>query len=151
MNTLTLTDKMNLLGAVALSPDTPPSHKGKAWIAPVSYDEDGNPVIRHDEKLEDGDIYQLLAKAGVMLSDNEELAFYTAGWAAPTTPDEDDEMIAPSQHPERRRVAMLCLVGKNGDFGSALRFYGDPTNTELMVENGGQGTLRESALAIWDN
>lgn len=150
MNTLTLTDKMNLLGAVALSPDTPPSPKVKAWIAPVSYDENGNPVIRHDEKLVDSDIYQLLATAGGMLSNNDELAFYTAGWAAPTD-ENDDETVAPSQHPERRRVAMLCLVGKNGDFGSALRFYGDPTNTELMVQNDGQGALRDSALAIWDN
>lgn len=146
---LTLTDKMNLLGEANLSPNTPPSEGGKAWIAPVSYDEDGYPFVQHQARLVDGDIYRLLDKAGALLSDNDELAFVTAGWAAPTD-ENDDETVAPSQHPKRRRVAMLCLVTKNGDFGSALRFYGDPENTELMVENGGQGTLRESALAIWE-
>jgi hypothetical protein len=53
--------------------------------------------------------------------------------------------VPPSQHPDRVRVALLCLVGRDGVFGSVVRI-GDQ---ELMTELDSRGNLRDEALAMF--
>jgi len=151
MNTpLTLTEVMNLLGADNLSTKAP-NGKTLAWLAPVSFDADGHPIIANDEKHTHGDLYDLLLGAGKELAtEHDALAFWTCGWASPVTDDEHPE-LPPSLHPKRKRVSMLCLVTKNGDFGSALQMYGNPEQTEMIIgDNEGSGQLRDVALTLWD-
>lgn len=152
MNTpLTLTEVMNCLGADLLPSDAP-NQSTPCWIAPVVFHEgDGSPLPYSDEAEVGHDIYQLMAVHGKrMASAYDALALYTCGWASPVTDDEHAD-TPPSQHPKRMRVAMLCLVTKNGDFGSALKMYGNPEQPDMMIENEGRGQLRDSAVAMWDN
>lgn len=146
MNTpLTLTEVMNCLGADML-PDKEQKSE-TSWIGAVEFLDDGAPVVSQPDTKVGMDIYSLMENEGTRLAEKHEaLAFYTVGWAAPN--DGDDEM-PPSLHPKRCRVAMLCLVTKDGQFGSALRMYGNPEQTEMMIQDDGQGQLKDSALAMW--
>jgi len=151
MNTtpLTLTEIMNCLGADMLSHEAP-SDKAPCWVAPVLFNPlDGAPQLQDHEAQMSGDIYALMANRGAkMASKYDALALYTCGWAAPN--DGNDE-IAPSLHPKRKRVALLCFVTKDGQFGSALKMYGNPEVPDMIIENDGRGQLRDSALAMWDD
>jgi len=147
--TLTLTEVMNCLGADMLSQEAP-SDKAPCWVAPVLFNPlDGAPQLQDHEAEMSGDIYELMAEHGTeMAGKYDALALYTCGWAAPN--DGGDE-IAPSLHPKRKRVALLCLATKDGQFGSALKMYDNPEVTDMLIENDGRGMLRDSALAMWDD
>lgn len=149
MNTqLTLTEIMNCLGADLLPSDAP-DQSTPCWIAPVEFADDGAPSTIDKDTQAGLDIYALMALHGTQLaSKHDTLALYTCGWASPVTDDEHAD-TPPSQHPKRMRVAMLCLVTKNGDFGSALKMYGNPEQPDMMIENEGRGQLRDSAVAMW--
>lgn len=149
MNTpLTLTEVMNCLGADLLPNDTP-TDGVPCWISPVEFLPDGSPVTIDKDTQAGKDIYALMENHGTKLADKHDtLAFYTCGWASPTNGDENDD-LPPSLHPQRKRVALLCLVSKNGDFGSAMKMYGNPEAPDMMIENEGRGQLRDSALAMW--
>jgi len=145
---LTLTEVMNCLGADLL-PNDAPNEGVPCWISPVEFLPDGIPVTIDKDTQAGMDIYALMATCGTKLaSEHDALALYTCGWAAPVTDDEHAD-TPPSEHPKRMRVAMLCLVTKNGDFGSALRMYGNPEAPDMMIENEGRGQLRDSAVAMW--
>lgn len=148
MNTqLTLTEIMNCLGADMLPEKSVGSEA--SWIGAVEFLHDGAPIVSPPDTKVGMDIYTLMDDYGTQLAEKHEaLAFYTVGWAAPN--DGDDEM-PPSLHPKRVRVAMLCLVTKDGQFGSAMRMYDNPEHTEMIVENNGRGQLRDSAVALWDD
>ena len=144
----TLTETMTKLGETNLSPDNPPEKGTMCWVAPVVSNEQGEPVIVTELKEFGMDIYDLIeTRASAWADDYKQFVLYTCGWASPNDSDGD---IAPSQHPERKRVALVCLATNEGEFGSAMRIWNDPNNGDLLIENEGKGNLRDMAIAIWD-
>ena len=105
-------------------------------------------VKRHDC----GDVYDLLSDEYTLsvTKNSEYIAVLTCGWAAPldTEQDEnDDDIVAPSQHPLRRRVRLMVLASRNG-VASVLRFSDSPNET--VTDNGkAQGTLADAVLKLF--
>lgn len=101
-------------------------------------------VIR---EMEAGDIYQMLesSTARKVMKDSKTVMVATCGWAAPID-DDDDDMVAPSQHPRRRRVRLMSLVDSKG-VASVLRFKDEPDN---IIEDDGvaHGSLAEALLEL---
>ena len=97
---------------------------------------------------EHGDIYNLLDSRDALqvAKVSDFIAIVVCGWSAPTdNSDDDDSEIAPSKHPERRRVRLFVLAGKDG-IASCLRFSDTPD--EVITDNGqATGSL---ATAICD-
>lgn len=72
------------------------------------------------------DVYELIATDDIELlveaSSYDYLTIGTCGWAAPTNENNDeDNEIAPSQHPERKRVKLLC-TSNTIQIGSSIMF-----------------------------
>jgi len=105
-------------------------------------------VKRHDC----GDVYDLLSDEYTLsvTKNSEYIAVLTCGWAAPldTEQDEnDDDIVAPSQHPLRRRVRLMVLASRDG-VASVLRFSDSPNET--VTDNGkAQGTLADAVLKLF--
>jgi hypothetical protein len=115
------------------------------WVAPASVDENGEVIINENWKCEGGDVYEVIQTHGRLLSmTGDYLALHTVGWACPLIDGQEPD-VPPSQHPDRVRVALLCLVGRDGVFGSVVRI-GDQ---ELMTELDSRGNLRDEALAMF--
>jgi hypothetical protein len=106
------------------------------------------PAIR--QIAEDGDIYGMLDDTlnAVMLFDSgyNGFAVVTTGWAAPINKEDDDE-IAPSKHPERKRVRLMTMM-HNGKMGSSIRFTGDETVT--YDEGNAMGSLASAMQDMYD-
>lgn len=133
---LSMVEIVTLLGADHLNA-SPNEDKSKARCAPVAF-ADGHPVLVLDAEQRHADVYNLLdsVKPDPMVN---YYAVITAGWASPV----DGNECAPSQHPERKRVELLCLASRDGRIASALSMSG---NDELITDDGqAQGTL---ALAV---
>ena len=108
--------------------DEPSSLKSNAKFAPVVFTADGTPIIDEPMAEVGNDVYELLSDAS--LSEfYDYCVLITSGWAAPN----DDEDTAPSQHPERRRVNLLCVASRDGKQASAMRMAG---SDELVTDNG---------------
>jgi len=139
-------ESLALLGANYLD-DNSVKSGNKAWVAPLTYDSDGNPIIVLDERKYDSDIYELLDNAGRKIADkHDELVIYTCGWAAPISED-DDDFVPPSEHPLRIRVGLLVLATKSGLTASAMRKADDD---ELIIAGDeAQGLLAETVLGLW--
>lgn len=92
-----------------------------------------------------GDVYEALNKVVTLIprTDNR-VAIVTCGWAAPV--DDDDATyseVAPSLHPRRRRIALVCVhdVG-TGETVSSLKFS---DSKEVVVDYGNaSGSLAEA-------
>lgn len=98
-------------------------------------------------EMESPDIYHLLesSTARKVMKDSKTVMVATCGWAAPID-DDDDDMVAPSQHPRRRRVRLMCLVDSKG-VASVMRFKDDPDN--IIEDNGAaHGSLAEALLEL---
>jgi hypothetical protein len=101
-----------------------------------------------------GDVYQLIDEARnnplveAVIATDTPLALTTCGWAAPrNTETETDNELAPSQHPERRRVALFVVVNNAGEMASVLRFSDTPQET--ITDNGeARGTLATALLEL---
>jgi hypothetical protein len=99
---------------------------------------------------EHGDVYEMLesveAQAVAMLSDA--VVVRTAGWASPIADDGDEyEGVAPSQHPQRRRVRLL-VVAKAGETASVLRFTDDWANP-IFDEGQATGSLADAVQSLF--
>lgn len=73
----------------------------------------------------DNDVYMLLDALPSMadlVSPFDFIGVMTCGWAAPT---DDNEDIAPSKHPERRRVTLGNYLSISGLVGSVIQFKPD--------------------------
>jgi hypothetical protein len=108
------------------------------------------PAIR--QIAEDSDIYGMLEDTfnAVMLFDSgyNGFAIVTTGWAAPINKDDDaDNEVAPSQHPERKRVRLMTMM-HNGKMGSSIRFTGDKTVT--YDEGNAMGSLASAMQDMYD-
>ena len=101
-----------------------------------------------------GDVYQLIddcrdnALVQAVIATDTPLALTTCGWAAPrNTETETDNELAPSQHPQRRRVALFVVVNNAGEMASILRFSDTPEET--TTDNGeARGSLATALLEL---
>ena len=110
-------------------------------------------LIENDDEVsmtlagESGDVYDLIMSRDALkvAKVSDFIALVTCGWASPRDNSDDDDDVAPSQHPLRRRVRLLVLAGKDG-MASCLRFSDTPD--EVITDNGtATGTL---ATALYD-
>lgn len=96
------------------------------------------------------DVYDLLESQHDLTYDGGRgfigIAIHTTGWAAPLNADGDVEG-APSQHPLRRRVALVACASYDR-MGSALCFADDPS--EIVTDDGqATGSLADALLTKW--
>jgi len=84
-----------------------------------------------------GDVYELLESddSVAVANASDFIALVTCGWASPIT-DDDDEEVAPSQHPKRRRVRLFVLASRQS-VASVLRFSDEP---DSVVTDEGKAT-----------
>ena len=76
------------------------------------------------------------------------VALVTCGWASPIAQGEsDDEQVAPSQHPERRRVRLMVFAGKDG-WASVMRFSDTPDET-ITDDGNARGALAEAIMDLF--
>jgi hypothetical protein len=104
---------------------------------------------------EHGDVYELLGREArrphKAAKTADALTVTTCGWAAPITGDDDDDSVAPSLHPRRRRVSLAVTVSTiTNEVVSALQFADE---TQPIVDYGNaRGSLADAvanlALAI---
>jgi hypothetical protein len=91
------------------------------------------------------DVYDLL-ESDFDLSDYNAVIIHTTGWAAPLSQDGSVE-APPSQHSQRRRVALAACVS-DASVGSALSFADDP---EIVLDPGSAtGSLADALLTFWE-
>jgi len=120
--------------------------------------EDG--ALRITFLAEHGDVYELIdAPTSAIVRMFDAAVVLTCGWAAPIDRniesngvggvDDDDanEKVPPSQHPQRRRVRLVVVVGDQG-VGSVLRFADTPK--EIVTDAGSaRGSLADAVTNLW--
>jgi hypothetical protein len=99
---------------------------------------------------EHGDVYDLLnsddSRAVAKVSDY--IAVLTCGWASPITESDDPENgVAPSQHPQRRRVRLMVFAGKDG-WASVMRFSDTPDET-ITDDGNARGALADAIMGLF--
>jgi hypothetical protein len=96
-----------------------------------------------------GDVYELLESLSnrKLLATDVAVGVETCGWACPIKEGvADDEQVAPSQHPDRRRVRLISLVTRKYETASAMGFADTPD--EVITDDGSaRGTLAEELMA----
>ena len=124
--------------------------------------EDG--ALRITFLAEHGDVYELIdAPTSAIARMFDAAVVLTCGWAAPIDrsgdsgdkeendeeddEDDDDKNLPPSQHPQRRRVRLVVVVGDQG-VGSVLRFADTPK--EIVTDAGSaRGSLAYAVTNLW--
>ena len=102
-----------------------------------------------------GDVYDLLdsrivrTAAKINATAGASLALTTCGWAAPID-DNNPENLAPSAHPQRRRVCLFIMVNPAGEMASVLRFEDTPEQT-TTDDGDAKGSLAEALLELITN
>lgn len=95
-----------------------------------------------------GDVYELLEEVGTrkLLATDVAVGVETCGWAAPISNGEDeDDQVAPSQHPARRRVRLVTMVTRKFEVASAMGFADTPD--EVITDAGtARGALADALL-----
>lgn len=91
------------------------------------------------------DVYELLSEPVMStLSNVTGIAIHSCGWASPLPTDG----VSPSQHPERRRVALVATVD-NENMGSAIAFEDDD---DIVTDDGdASGMLALALREAWEN
>lgn len=120
----------------------------KAMLVGINVTETGEFRIE-PELASHGDIYQLIdsvEKSTVQGFDA--LGLVTCGWAAPLAQKTSEPDVAPSQHPERRRVRLFVCVNREG-MASVLRFQDDAENT-ILDEGEASGPLADAVKSLLD-
>lgn len=111
---------------------------------------DGLFGVELSDPLESGDVYDLIeSKASVELARRSDfIAIVTCGWAAPLSnnTNDDDDKVAPSQHPQRRRVRLVVLASRSS-VASVLRFSDTPDET-VTDEGKATGSLADAILNL---
>jgi len=127
-----------------------PFESSTAKLFAVDYVRGEVPAIRLI--AEHADIYEMLDDTlnAVLLFDSgyNGFAVVTTGWAAPIDKDNDDNNeVAPSQHPERRRVRLMTMM-HNGKMGSSIRFTDEESVT--YDEGNAMGSLASAMQDLYD-
>ena len=110
---------------------------------------DGEYGVELSAPLSNGDVYELIeSDASLELAKRSQfIAIVTCGWAAPLANDDDDDnQVAPSQHPERRRVRLVVLASRSS-VSSVLRFSDTPDET-VTDEGKAKGSLADAILNL---
>lgn len=111
---------------------------------------DGLFGIELSDPLSHGDVYELIeSDASLELAKRSDfIAIVTCGWAAPLSKDtnDDDDKVAPSQHPLRRRVRLVVLASRSS-VSSVLRFSDTPDET-VTDEGKATGSLADAILKL---
>jgi len=111
---------------------------------------DGLFGIELSNPLSHGDVYELIeSDASLELAKRSDfIAIVTCGWAAPirANDDDDDDEVAPSQHPQRRRVRLVVLASRSS-VSSVLRFSDTPDET-VTDEGKATGSLADAILKL---
>lgn len=120
----------------------------QCWIAPII---DGD--LKENQIYAHGDIYEMLTDEKAVdiarkAQSSGAIAIFTCGWAAPHNPlDNDENEIAPSKHPARRRVAIMLVASPNGDIVTSMRMDSD----DLIVNSEGKGSIAEAIDELWQS
>ena len=117
-----------------------------AYAYGLNIDQDNNDVINHLQINKSKDIYDVIEKisndsSGLIW---DAIAVTTQGWAAPIKQD-GDENIPPSQHPNRTRVFLVCIITNERDIHSVIKLDGE----EAVYDNSGTGALADALLDIY--
>lgn len=93
------------------------------------------------------DIYDAFDEASEMklLATDLAIGCETTGWAAPVM-NGDEETVAPSQHPERRRCRLVSIVTRQYEVASALGFADHPEEGIQTDDGCAKGTLADALL-----
>jgi hypothetical protein len=98
--------------------------------------------------LENADIYTLLdTPESACARMFDAAALVTCGWAAPISEGQDEPDGPPSEHPGRRRVRLVVVVGDMG-VASVLRFE-DDAETPILDAGEARGPLAEAVNCFW--
>ena len=96
------------------------------------------------------DVYDLLSDEYTLsvTKSSEYIAVLTSGWASPLSSSDDDNDVAPSQHPLRRRVRLVVVASRQG-VASVIRFSDTPDET--VTDNGkAKGSLADAIYELFD-
>lgn len=124
-------------------------HKGEsenAMAYGLNIDDIENNIINSTLILSKPDVYQLIDT----ISDDasgliwDAIAVTTQGWAAPIEPDDNSD-VPPSQHKDRRRVLLMCLITRDHEMFSVLKLEDE----NPIFETTGTGNLAEALKAIY--
>jgi hypothetical protein len=119
----------------------------KARLYSVEVEDDGQ--LHAVVQCEHGDVYDMLESIDALhiATKSKNILLVTCGWAAPRPQDgNDDDEVAPSQHPERRRVMLSVIIGDDG-IASTIRFA---DSDETVVDEGNAtGSLAEAINKLW--
>jgi len=119
-----------------------------ALLFAIDYVRGEVPIIK--QIAEDTDVYEMLDDTfnAVMLYETgySGFAISTVGWAAPIKSEKDEE-IAPSQHPERKRVRLMTMCHR-GTMGSSIRFQGEKDVT--YDQGNARGSLASAMRDMYD-
>lgn len=120
-----------------------------AVLFAVDYVRGEVPVIR--QIAEESDVYEMLDDTlnAILLHETgySGFAISTVGWAAPIKEGDDGDEIAPSQHPERKRVRLMTLCNR-GQMGSSIRFKGEQDVT--YDQGNARGSLASAMRDMYD-
>ena len=98
------------------------------------------------------DIYELLEnrKTLMAIGNAESFTVVTCGWAAPINNENtDNDELAPSKHPERRRVRLTVTANRSG-VASVLRFQDNP-NEKTVDEGTARGSLADAVKQLMND
>ena len=118
----------------------------KAQIVGIKVNENGNVTCEVIE--ESPDVYNLFdyvkedSEIMSKIGEYDMISILTAGWAAPVNEDGNDN-LAPSQHPERKRVLISIMGYTLNQISSVMAFEGEDVDHHYDY-NKGQGALRDA-------
>jgi hypothetical protein len=124
-------------------------HSGEsdhAYAYGLNIDQDNNELINHLQINKSKDIYNVIEK----ISDDgsgliwDAIAVTTQGWAAPLGSSEETD-TPPSQHPDRTRVFLVCIITNKRNIHSVIKLDGK----EPVYDNSGTGALATALLDIY--
>jgi hypothetical protein len=90
-----------------------------------------NLTVQMEQIASNNDIYDMLENQSLVsqVKNYDFITLSTCGWAAPINHDNDEgNDIAPSQHPEKRRVRLLVSANTHLQFASSISFQDDLEN-----------------------
>ena len=121
----------------------------QATLVGVSTDSNNEIVKFNPAIASDGDVYDLLQIVPQPLKGYDLVGVLTCGWAAPlpTNYNADDDLEAPSKHPEKRRVRLMAFADRSGEMASVLRFMDDQDNP-ISDDGGATGDLATALLEM---
>ena len=124
-------------------------HDGKSDYAyAYGLNIEDNKIVNHLQIHKAKDVYAVLETvsndgSGLIW---DAIAITTQGWAAPhSETDNEYKDVAPSKHPDRARVLLMCIVTKTREIHAVIKME----NEEPQYQSDGKGALSEALLLIY--